>query len=329
MLSISSERPEKSLHYITSFYLFVPIEEPALLKKKLQNMAQSYSMEGLVILATEGINATLSFKSKKDRDRAKEAFKRTWLIPLFKDSLSHRPPFGRFSVKIRKEIVTLKEDLTPIFAENHQSFLGKSYLSPKEWHKKLYENGNEFPKDKPLILDVRNWYESRLGTFKGALLAQLRRFSQFPAFLKAQALPKDKEICIFCTGGIRCEKALLELKRQGYKKCYQLQGGILSYLQDYPHQGFKGECFVFDRRVSVQQSLHASEKYQLCPHCGQPAHQKITCRHCNEEHQLLCQECFQIPVLKDTCSKNCAYHYAKNQKIPQPKTLNFYLDKGP
>ena len=296
-------------------------------------------MQGLVILAKEGINATLSFKNEKDRKKTQETFKQTWPSLLFKDSLSCRSPFGRFSVKIRKEIVTLKTDFPPISIEKENLPLEKSYLSPKEWHEKLYGDENESEKkndkenakkvSKPILLDVRNWYESRLGTFKGSIATQLNRFSQFPAFLKEQAFPKEKEICIFCTGGIRCEKALLELHKQGYKKCYQLHGGILSYLQQYPYEGFKGECFVFDRRVSVQQNLQDSEKYQLCPHCGQPAYQEITCQHCRKEHQPVCQECSQVSVLKETCSKNCAYHYAHTRKIPKPKpkTLNFYLEK--
>ena len=302
-----------SPYFVTSFYLFTPISDVKLLKKELQGMAQRHSIKGLVILAREGINATLSCASKDSMKRVQESLQRRWSQGqlLFKNSVSHRLPFSRFSVKVRSEIVSLKSKPFPSVTKTNQNTQG--YLSPKKWHEKLYGHGNI--KDKPVVLDVRNWYESRLGTFKGALITQLHRFSQISTFLKNKALPKDKEICLFCTGGIRCEKAILELQQQGYKKCYQLHGGILAYLEAYPHQGFEGECFVFDRRVSVQQNLQASEIYQLCPHCGQPAHQKITCEYCGEKQGRLCLECSQVPVLKETCSKNCAYHYyAQNRK---------------
>ena len=134
------------------------------------------------------------------------------------------------------------------------------------------------------------------------------KFTEFPKYLESQNIGKDKKMMIFCTGGIRCERGILELQRQGYENVYQLEGGILKYLEEYPHDQFTGECFVFDHRVAVDQELKPSKKYGLCPHCGQPSSIKIECKRCDTEN-LLCDKCVEIEWKKDTCSKNCAYQY--------------------
>jgi UPF0176 protein len=115
---------------------------------------------------------------------------------------------------------------------------------------------------------------------------------------------------IFCTGGIRCEKGILELQNKGYNNVYQLEGGILNYIKEFPNGKFKGECFVFDHRVALDQELKPSSIYELCPHCGQPGALKITCKRCDSD-KCICNECATIEFKKDTCSKNCAYHYSQ------------------
>jgi len=111
---------------------------------------------------------------------------------------------------------------------------------------------------------------------------------------------------MFCTGGIRCEKAVPEVQRLGYGNVYQLQGGILRYLEEYPEGFYRGECFVFDHRVAVDSGLQPSKLYKLCPHCGNPAQEQVSCCNCGAA-AVVCKRCLEQPGRK-TCSKNCAYH---------------------
>ena len=160
-----------------------------------------------------------------------------------------------------------------------------------------------------MLIDTRNWYEYRLGTFRGALNPGIEKFTDFPDFIQKQGIGKHQKMLIFCTGGIRCEKGILDLEQNGYQNVFQLEGGILNYLEQYPNQKFEGECFVFDRRVAVDQNLEPSKRYTLCPHCGQPADRRIECGLCDQPAQI-CLECEGMQVKGVTCSKNCAHHYS-------------------
>ncbi len=139
--------------------------------------------------------------------------------------------------------------------------------------------------------------------FEGAIDPKLKMFSEFPSFVEKCGIPKNKKVLMYCTGGIRCEKALLEMEKQGYKNVYQLKGGILQYLKDCPNQKFKGECFVFDHRTAVGQQLEPSNRYSLCPHTGDPADLHITCSRCNKT-AVVAAHCDDIQ--KQSCSKDCA-----------------------
>src|SRR5262249_18433563 len=133
----------------------------------------------------------------------------------------------------------------------------------------------------------------------------LQEFKEFPKKLKDAGIPKEKKVLIYCTGGIRCEKAILEMNRQGYQSVQQLQGGILNYLREFPQQDFEGECFVFDYRVAVDQGLAPTQAYLLCPHCGQPGKEKVVCSQCGRT-ETVCRNCLSRG--QQTCSKNCAHH---------------------
>ena len=220
----------------------------------------------------------------------------------FKDSWSDKHSFHEMKVKIKKEIVSLnRPDLVPC----HKDF----HLSPQKWHQML--------KDDVLVLDARNKYETAIGRFKKSIDPQLNEFNEFPKYLKDCPLPKDKKILMYCTGGIRCEKALVLAQEQGYKKVYQLDGGILSYLKSFPKGHFQGECFVFDYRVAIDSDLKPSKKYRLCPHCGEPGQKKIQCQQCGQE-DIVCQSCLnQAPEFK-TCSKNCAHHFKMGHTTRKP-----------
>jgi UPF0176 protein len=250
----------------------------------------------LVILGPEGINTTLSFPRDLEEKVKTEL---TAILAMgeffFKDSYADKYPFHDFKIKIRPEIVTLQRtDLVPD-GRPHR------HLSPDEWNRVLKT-------EDVLLIDTRNSYEYEVGHFKGAVDPQTREFTSYPEFLKKAQVPKDKKILIYCTGGIRCEKAILEMEDQGYQNVYQLDGGILNYLEKHPNDMWEGECFVFDYRVAVDQNLNPSQTYRLCPHCGQPAKTKINCVQCGME-AICCDHCLELGQEQHTCSKNCAHHF--------------------
>ena len=243
-------------------------------------------------MAEEGVNATVCGREKKIETFKKRLFHLFKEDFFWKDSYCEKWNFKRLSVRIKKEIINMGLAVPPL---KKDSF----YLSPEDWENKLKSKTHQ-------ILDVRNTYEIALGHFQGAEDLGLRSFQEFSKKLEAGPLDKNKETLIYCTGGIRCEKAISVMRNQGFKSVYQLKGGILNYLKKYPHSQFKRDCFVFDHRVSLNQNLKPAGKHSLCPHCGQPGDLQIVCKHCDRPCKI-CRLC-KKPFHK-TCSKNCAYHF--------------------
>lgn len=287
-----------SNYYVTAFYKFLTLADVPAVQKDLEAKAEELNIKGLVILGAEGFNSTCAAPNVESFQAWKQFIRDYFQVPnlFFKDSESHKAPFRRFKVKIREEIVTTGiPEIMPPEGKNH-------HLSPEEWNKVLKEE-SDF-----VMIDTRNWYEYKIGTFKGALNPDIEKFTDFPEYIESQGISKDKKMLIFCTGGIRCEKGILELQKQGYDNVFQLEGGIINYMKEYPNDQFQGECFVFDHRVALDQNLQPSTKYGLCPHCGQPSEIKIECKRCDSE-ELICVDCAEVEFKKDTCSKNCAHQY--------------------
>jgi UPF0176 protein len=279
MSTKNAKSAEKSDYYVSTFYKFQKDADPEKTKLFLEDISKKLNVRGLIIIGTEGFNATVCAKNIENLENFKDAIRDYFKVAdlFFKDSESVVCPFRRFKVKIRPEIVTLGDTTLVPFELDGKN----NHLSPTEWNQVMKN-------DDPIIIDTRNWYETKIGTFKGAINPMTNKFTEFPKFLEKNNIPKDKKVLIFCTGGIRCEKGILEVQKQGYKNVYQLYGGILNYLKESPNDQFEGECFVFDHRVAVTQNLQPSTQYRLCPHCGQ------------------------------TCSKNCAHHYELH---PERKAL--------
>ncbi|MEK6773989.1 MAG: rhodanese-like domain-containing protein [Bdellovibrionota bacterium] len=296
-------------YHITAFYRFFKINDNLQnIKEKIEQKALELDLRGLMILGPEGINSTTSAPSKEALDSYKHFLKDFFKMDEFnfKDSQSEKLPFRKFLIKIRKEIVTFDTpELIPDMGINNH------HLSPTEWNQIMKDDKEHF------IIDTRNWYEYNIGTFKGALNPNIDKFTDFPKYLEEQKISKDKKMLIFCTGGIRCEKGILELQRQGYENVYQLEGGILKYLEEYPNDQFTGECFVFDHRVALDQNLKPSTQYGLCPHCGQPSSIQIDCKRCDTK-TLICEDCEKLEWKKHTCSKNCAYHFELHPERKAP-----------
>ncbi|HVK60899.1 MAG TPA: rhodanese-like domain-containing protein [Bdellovibrionales bacterium] len=287
---------------IAAFYHFqtVPADQVERLAEQLETMGREHGLMGLIIFATEGMNGTISGLTREAVVTYLDEACKLLGFPKMDPKWSEAPswPFRRFKVAIREEIVTLgKPEVQPLTPKS------PTHLSPDEWNRVLEE-------EDCVVLDTRNWYETRIGTFKNAIDPKLNEFNEFSDYVKQADLPKDKKVLIFCTGGIRCEKAIVEMNQQGFDNVYQLDGGILNYLAQHPNRNFDGECFVFDHRVAVDQELKPSAQYKLCPHCGQPAEQKINCAHCDVE-AVVCVTCI-ADADKQTCSKNCAHHHRLN-----------------
>jgi UPF0176 protein len=276
---------------ITAFYKFLPIAKAELpaLRQKLLSFGVERDMCGLVLLAEEGINGTVCGEAHAIRKWKDFLIDRFGGID-FKDSAAARPVFKHWAVKIKPEIVAIKKsDIQPRGTHKH--------LSPEEWHAMLNED--------VVLVDARNSYEYGIGAFENAIDPGLESFQQFPEYAKHANLPKQKKILLYCTGGIRCEKAILEMEKNGYENVYQLQGGILAYLRQFPEGKFKGECFVFDRRVAVDEHLRPSAKYSLCPHCGHPGDVQVQCLRCSKPG-LICTACAAHREC-NTCSKDCKH----------------------
>lgn len=304
--------------HITSFYLFFPWPDRTDFKQKaldIENWCANKEIMGLLLIGTEGFNGTLATSSSESMQDLKKYFQnlvnqgRSEDIVEFKDSTSSFMPFRRMKVKVKTEIVTLGDpSVVPPMKKND------SHLSPKDW--------NEFIKTKnPVVLDVRNTYEMDIGKFKSAKEWQMNEFTEFPELVRNLDVAKDQPVLMYCTGGIRCEKASIEMKNQGFSNVFQLDGGILNYLEQFPNDEFEGECFVFDHRVAVDQNLNPSEKYVLCHHCGQPAMiNYFDCIQCGVK-TVVCESCLDTHVQDisiRTCSKNCRHHYKMGHKTSKP-----------
>jgi len=295
---------------VTTFYKFVSLTEEQLVtvSAELQALADASAIRGLVIVAPEGVNGTVcgplsSIQSLQDL--LPKIFRTTSFS--FKDSLVSRYVFKDFRVKLREEVVSSAMGI-PLSDETQIN-----HLSPAEWERALAE-------ENVVLIDTRNSYEYAVGHFDNALELKLQHFSDFPGRLAEMALPKEKKILMYCTGGIRCEKAIHEAQALGYQEVFQLEGGILNYLKEFPRASFSGECFVFDERVAVDQDLQPSLRYAFCPHCGNAADGLLNCRECGCETKV-CESC-QMLSENHTCSHNCAYHYKRKHSPALPSATD-------
>jgi UPF0176 protein len=249
---------------VAALYKFTSFSKPALeaLSTKLKLLSHEQNLSGTLLLAHEGINGTVA-GSRAGINMLKELLKQEALFENmeYKESSAKENPFHRMKVKIKKEIVTLGQPTA------NPSILVGDYVAPKDWNKLL--NDPEIT-----VIDVRNDYEVEMGTFENSLNPGTTNFKEFPEFVAKNLDPKiHKKIAMSCTGGIRCEKASSYMKYLGFEEVYHLKGGILKYLEEIkPSESlYKGECFVFDQRVSLGHGLQEGE-FDLCHGCGYPLH---------------------------------------------------------
>ena len=246
--------------YIYTFYRFKNLEDIKSIKIKLYKYLKNKLILGTILLANEGINGTIS-GTKKDLNNFIYLIKQTLKIRKLSIKISQNKfiPFYRLKIRLKKEIVTIGDKT--IKPEKNSGKL----INPINWDKII--NNKKY-----IIIDTRNDYEVNIGSFKNAINPRTRSFREFPEFIEKLNLEKKQPIAMFCTGGIRCEKASSYLLKNGYKDVSQLDGGILNYLETKKNKKntpWKGECFVFDNRVSVNSKLNKGT-YEQCYGCRHP-----------------------------------------------------------
>ncbi len=264
---------------IFGFYKFQKINNLKKNQNKLNNLLLDKNINGSIIISKEGLNGSIS-GINKDIKTTIIQIKKCLNIKEFdnsNNSKSRFQPFHKPKVKIKKEVVPMNLKMTNRLKKKN------SYIEPTEW--------NELIKNKKtLLLDARKPFEHKVGSFKKSVNPKIGNFRDFPKYLKK--LKKDKPIAMFCTGGIRCEKAYVYLEKKGFRNIYQLKGGILNYLKKVKKKNslWKGECFVFDNRVSLKHGLEQGT-YSICGGCRQPISVKDKKSEKYEEG-VTCPNCF-------------------------------------
>jgi len=245
---------------VAALYKFVSLPDYVALREPLLDVLEANGIKGTLLLAEEGINGTVA-GSREGIDALLAWFGNDPRLADIdhKESRCDEPPFYRTKVKLKKEIVTLG---VPGVDPNQR--VG-TYVEPKDWNALI---------DDPevLLIDTRNDYEVAIGTFEGAIDPQTQSFREFPEYIKAHYDPaKHKKVAMFCTGGIRCEKASSYMLGEGFEEVYHLKGGILKYLEEVPEEEtrWRGDCYVFDNRVTVRHDLSEGD-FDQCHACRTP-----------------------------------------------------------
>ena len=273
------------MYTVCALYHFTRFDDHKALQKPLQDFCKSEGITGSLLLAQEGINGTVAGPSAASIDRL-IAYIRA--LPgcddfEYKLSTAQEQPFLRMKVKLKKEIVTMGQpNVDP------KARVG-NYCTPEEWNALISS-------DDVAVIDTRNDYEVAIGTFQGAVDPQTETFRDFPQWWQEnKARFHNKKIAMFCTGGIRCEKSTNYLLGEGVEDVYHLKGGILKYLEEMPKEKslWKGDCFVFDQRVSIGHGLEEGP-HELCHACRRPIlpedkqraefENGVSCHQCIDEH---------------------------------------------
>lgn len=304
MKQIKINRNNNKKIHVLLFYKFQEIENPEHFARKQKSFCKKLGVLGKILIAKEGINGSIS----GTEDQTEKYKKFLWLQGgfgdvKFKEETIFKHPFTRMYVRIRNEIVSLKKIV-------NLNKIGK-YLSPKEFLE-LYNEKNE--KNNLIILDARNYYEYELGRFKNALNPNIKTFREFPKFVEKFKKTigkniKNKKIVMYCTGGIRCEKASAYMKEQGFENVYQLEGGIINFCQQFPDTFWEGRCFVFDKRLMTDLN-QKNRPITKCINCKEFCDLYRNCKNVEcDKLVIMCVRCQE--KFKGCCSENCLKEFLK------------------
>lgn len=276
------------MYIIAALYHFTRFDHPADLVPALKRICRDRAVRGTLLLAHEGINGTIAGQ----RDGIDAVLDHIRHLPgcsglEWKEARSGRPPFARMKVRLKREIVTMGQpDVDPRVTVGH-------YVEPRDWNALIGS-------DDVAVIDTRNDYEVAIGTFERAINPRTESFREFPAWWEANRHRfANKRVAMFCTGGIRCEKSTNYLLGQGVEDVYHLRGGILRYLEEIPRDDstWRGECFVFDDRVSVGHGL-IQGPHLLCHGCRRPILPQDRTRP-EYEHGVSCHHCIGLTSAAD------------------------------
>ena len=291
---------------VAALYKFTELPDYQQLHPLLKAFCEKHNIKGTLLLAEEGINGTVA-GSRQSIDALKTWFENDSRFHglEYKESTAENCPFYRLKVRLKKEIVTLG-----VQGINPAQKVG-TYVEPQDWNSLIQD-------PEVMLIDTRNDYEVRIGSFKGAIDPNTTCFTQFPEVVNQKFDPKKhKKIAMFCTGGIRCEKASAYMMAQGFENVYHLKGGILKYLETIPPEEslWEGDCFVFDQRVAVDHSL-GQGRHSLCYGCRAPL-----------SPDDLLSEAYEMGVSCPRCIDKVSDHKKKNLRERQ-KQITLATEKG-
>lgn len=285
---------------LINFYKFVKIKNPKDNKLTFKKFLIDNKLKGKIIFSLEGINGSISGK-QSNIDLLIKFLKERFLFKEF-DTINECDvdfvPFKKAMVKIKNEVVPLNE----LFNDDKYKFQNR--IEPKDWNKLILSND-------VTVVDVRKSFESELGTFEKAINPKINDFRKFPQYFEKLSDDNDRKIAMFCTGGIRCEKAASYLFKRGFKNIYQLKGGILNYLNNIPEKKslWNGECFVFDERITVVTNSKKGN-YLTCAGCRTPM-KKNDINSPKYEKDVSCSNCYD----KLTDKQKIGFRMRASQKL--------------
>ena len=273
---------------ILLFYKFKQIENPKKFAREQLKLCKELEVFGKIFVAKEGINGSISGTIEQTEKYKKFLLsKKGFRDVIFKEEFSNEHPFKKMFVRIKDEIIRIDKKID-------MKKTGK-YIDPKDLLE-LYESGENF-----VILDTRNDYEWKVGKFKNAITPDIETFREFPKFVDKIKNLKDKKIVMYCTGGIRCEKASSYMIQQGFKDVHQLHGGIITFCQQFPDTIWEGRCFVFDKRLMtninqknlpISKCIVCEKSCDLYRNCKNPSCDKliVMCLDCEKKMNACCSE---------------------------------------
>lgn len=295
---------------ILLYYKYIDIQYPEQVMKWLKKLCADLSLKGRIIIAHEGINGTVGGELK-NIELYKTIMQKNPLFAdlIFKESEGSADYFPRMRIVVKNEVVHLGLDTATITAKN-----GGTHLTPQQTHELIASNNNNL-----VLLDARNSIESRVGTFVGAITPPIETFRELPSYIDNNLEQfKDKDVLMFCTGGIRCERASAYLKSKNIaKNVYQIDGGIHTYTDEFPDGFFRGKNYVFDGRLTMKIN---DDILGTCDICSIKYDEYTNCLNatCNK-HFICCKKC--LADYGNTCSKQCQELLATKQVQPRPMRI--------
>jgi UPF0176 protein len=269
-----------------SFYRYTDVDNPEKLLIRLRGICNKFHLLGRILLGKEGINGAVCGTSE-NIEQFKHELQKLFPDLTFREQKEDHNTYHKLVVRVRDEIVGLGVDVDLKNRGEH--------VTPEEFNEIVKEN------KEVVILDARNDYEAEVGKFKDALALPIKTFREFPEAMEKREDLKDKKVVMYCTGGVRCERASAYLKEQGFKDVSQLQGGIINYVNQFPDKYFEGNLYVFDDRKVAKVSKGVISKCELCE---EKCDEMINCHNLDcDKLMVCCAECQS--KLKNTCSEKC------------------------